>query len=141
MPRPPSSRSRASASSVTATRLQFSLRFSEQRPHAAAASAPPHASARHDTVVTLPGRMRTYKGATVQRVSQSGSWSSKVITTCDEEPHSLRGEAVAASHFLLPHLDAFDCETRLSVSDALERGRYGGLRDIEELRNAPARRS
>jgi hypothetical protein len=37
--------------------------------------------------------------------------------------------------FLLQHLVAFDCQARLSASDAPERGRYG-LERVEELRNA-----
>lgn len=35
----------------------------------------------------------------MQRVSQSGSWSSKVITTRGEEPYSLRGEEQRAPRF------------------------------------------
>lgn len=82
-------------------------------PHDAAALRLPTLQ-RHDAVVTLEvGRAHT-------------SWSSKMTTTCDWDPYSLRGEECTVSEFFsLPHLVAFDCQARLSDSDAPERGRYG----------------
>jgi len=56
-------------------------------------------AARHDTVVTLPESDAHMRAATVKRVSQSGSWSSKVSTTCDGEPLLTPERGVEASRF------------------------------------------